>query len=299
MPTTARSTSRDKVRAHRTRLRKAGFVPFRSGFRTCGRSPSPRPHTVSRWRWRRVLTPSGTSRSSTQFLPGMKNETWRDLDRRGWSGLCGQAATRGHRPGRSVRRERFDRRVPLDHRSDAGTDLQAFRPAQCPEWTACTMPDDGGQVDCRAEETPRKAGRLTGLRRSEGAQPRHFRIPGFGGNGSVARLASRRASEPLQPPQPRTDLVPGFWPHAPRGGGRLAQGGDGDTPRGQPEGQGDEARRSRAGAYQRAELMRRTFGLDVLACPQCGGRLRLVALIDRASVVQRILRHLGLPTRHL
>jgi hypothetical protein len=42
--------------------------------------------------------------------------------------------------------------------------------------------------------------------------------------------------------------------------------------------------------------MRRTFGVDVLACPRCGGRLRLVALIDQTSVIQRILRHLGLPT---
>jgi hypothetical protein len=42
--------------------------------------------------------------------------------------------------------------------------------------------------------------------------------------------------------------------------------------------------------------MRRTFGFDVLACPRCGGRLRLVALIEYASVVQRIRRHLGLPT---
>jgi hypothetical protein len=42
--------------------------------------------------------------------------------------------------------------------------------------------------------------------------------------------------------------------------------------------------------------MRRTFGVDVLACPHCGGRLRLVALIDQASVIQRILRHLGLAT---
>jgi hypothetical protein len=42
--------------------------------------------------------------------------------------------------------------------------------------------------------------------------------------------------------------------------------------------------------------MRRTFEFDVLACPQCGGRLRFVALIEQASVVQRILRHLGLPT---
>ena len=60
-----------------------------------------------------------------------------------------------------------------------------------------------------------------------------------------------------------------------------------------------EARRggpSRSWGYQWAELMRRTFGFDVLACPRCGGRLRLVALIEQASVVQRILRHLGLPT---
>jgi len=56
------------------------------------------------------------------------------------------------------------------------------------------------------------------------------------------------------------------------------------------------AKSSRAGAYQWAELMRRTFGLDVVACPRCDGRLRLVALIEQASVVQRILRHLGLPT---
>jgi hypothetical protein len=51
-----------------------------------------------------------------------------------------------------------------------------------------------------------------------------------------------------------------------------------------------------SGGYEWAELMRRMFGFDVLACPRCGGRLRLVALIDQASVVQRILRHVGLPT---
>ncbi len=38
----------------------------------------------------------------------------------------------------------------------------------------------------------------------------------------------------------------------------------------------------------------RAFG--VLACPRCGGRLRLVALIEQASVIQGILRHIGLPT---
>ena len=48
--------------------------------------------------------------------------------------------------------------------------------------------------------------------------------------------------------------------------------------------------------YQWAELIRRTFGVDVLACPRCGERLRLVALIEQASMIQRILRHFGLPT---
>jgi hypothetical protein len=42
--------------------------------------------------------------------------------------------------------------------------------------------------------------------------------------------------------------------------------------------------------------MQYTFEVDVLACPRCGGRLRLVALIQQASVIKRILRHLGLPT---
>jgi uncharacterized protein YbaR (Trm112 family) len=42
--------------------------------------------------------------------------------------------------------------------------------------------------------------------------------------------------------------------------------------------------------------MARTFGFDVLACPRCGGRLRLLALIEEAAVIERILRHLGLPT---
>jgi hypothetical protein len=42
--------------------------------------------------------------------------------------------------------------------------------------------------------------------------------------------------------------------------------------------------------------MRRTFGVDVLACPRCDGRLRPIALIEEAAVIGRILRHLGLPT---
>jgi hypothetical protein len=39
-----------------------------------------------------------------------------------------------------------------------------------------------------------------------------------------------------------------------------------------------------------ASLLARTFGFDVLACPRCGGRLRLMALIQEAAVIERILR---------
>jgi hypothetical protein len=44
-----------------------------------------------------------------------------------------------------------------------------------------------------------------------------------------------------------------------------------------------------------AQLMARSFGFDVLACSRCGGRFRLIALIEHPPVVQRILGHLGLP----
>jgi hypothetical protein len=69
---------------------------------------------------------------------------------------------------------------------------------------------------------------------------------------------------------------------------RAGGGAAADT---DPEGTG----RADGRGWRWAALMRRTFGFDVLACPGCGGRLRLVALIEDASIVGRILRHLGLP----
>jgi len=39
---------------------------------------------------------------------------------------------------------------------------------------------------------------------------------------------------------------------------------------------------------------RRSFDLDVLACPRCGGRMRLIATIHDPSVIRRILAHLRL-----
>jgi hypothetical protein len=51
----------------------------------------------------------------------------------------------------------------------------------------------------------------------------------------------------------------------------------------------------RAGSRYRpwAELLKRCFAIDVLACPRCGGRMRLVALVTEAASVRRFLRGLG------
>jgi hypothetical protein len=46
----------------------------------------------------------------------------------------------------------------------------------------------------------------------------------------------------------------------------------------------------------RRDVMQHTFGVDVLACARCGGRMRVVATIDDPVVIRRILTHLGLPT---
>ena len=44
-----------------------------------------------------------------------------------------------------------------------------------------------------------------------------------------------------------------------------------------------------------ADLMRRAFELDVLACPRCGGRMRLLlATIEDPRVIRRILARLRL-----
>jgi hypothetical protein len=44
-----------------------------------------------------------------------------------------------------------------------------------------------------------------------------------------------------------------------------------------------------------AELMKRTFQLDVEQCEQCGGRLKLRALVTLPHNIERLLRHLAEP----
>ena len=43
-----------------------------------------------------------------------------------------------------------------------------------------------------------------------------------------------------------------------------------------------------------AALMHRAFAVDVLACPGCGGRLRLIATLHDPAVIRKLLAHLGM-----
>ena len=64
----------------------------------------------------------------------------------------------------------------------------------------------------------------------------------------------------------------------------------------QSEESGEDRAEDKSRYIEWSELMRRTFGLDVLACPNCGGRMKLIALIEKPSVIKKILMHLNLPT---
>ena len=49
--------------------------------------------------------------------------------------------------------------------------------------------------------------------------------------------------------------------------------------------------------YSWAELMRRVFERDVLECPRCSGRMRLISTITQPEVIRAILECIGLPAR--
>jgi len=49
--------------------------------------------------------------------------------------------------------------------------------------------------------------------------------------------------------------------------------------------------------YSWAQLLKRVFEFDVLSCPRCGGRMRVLCAINSPPAIQKILDCLGLPSR--
>jgi hypothetical protein len=62
-----------------------------------------------------------------------------------------------------------------------------------------------------------------------------------------------------------------------------------------PDAAADDAAETRPGPppsrrnWTWAALMRRAFTIDVLACPNCGGRVRVIALVEDPLAVRQIL----------
>ncbi len=104
-------------------------------------------------------------------------------------------------------------------------------------------------------------------------------------------------------PRPRINLILHYGVLAPRAAWRADVVRFGE-PVGSHENSPPEDSRDAAGAGDPppaanglwAEFIRRSFGFDVLECPRCGGRLQLIAVIEDPAVIERILRHPGLPT---
>jgi hypothetical protein len=49
--------------------------------------------------------------------------------------------------------------------------------------------------------------------------------------------------------------------------------------------------------YSWAQLLERVFEIDILCCPRCGGRMRVLCAINSQPAIQKILACLGLPSR--
>ena len=58
-----------------------------------------------------------------------------------------------------------------------------------------------------------------------------------------------------------------------------------------------EKEKPHARNYTWSQLMARIFAVDVLECPRCGGRMRILAAIEDPAVARKILDCLGLPSR--
>lgn len=80
-----------------------------------------------------------------------------------------------------------------------------------------------------------------------------------------------------------------------------AEGHPGCPARGQvpaiDSGDTEGRRGSRPRNYAWADLLKRVFEVDVLECPRCGGRMRILCAIHPPAAIRRILDCLHLPSR--
>ncbi len=99
-------------------------------------------------------------------------------------------------------------------------------------------------------------------------------------------LAPAAAWRPMIVPQVPVDA----------GAGTPNPSGSGGSSAAQSEGSSERSRVNRRN-YSWAQLMRRVFAIDGLECPDCAGRMRILAAIHPPETTLKILDCLGLPSR--
>jgi hypothetical protein len=104
-------------------------------------------------------------------------------------------------------------------------------------------------------------------------------------------LAPAAAFRPLVIPETKGNGRPAH--HGCRGKKQLSTAGAANV---DEKGRNANAR-CRPRNYSWAELLRRIFSIDILACPRCGGRMRILAAINPPDAIKKILNCLGLPSR--
>jgi cellulose synthase/poly-beta-1,6-N-acetylglucosamine synthase-like glycosyltransferase len=75
---------------------------------------------------------------------------------------------------------------------------------------------------------------------------------------------------------------------------QAGEGGASETPQAAVS---KEPKKERTPRVDWAQLLRRTFALEVFTCAWCGGRRRVLAYLTAPNAVRTIPQHLALPTR--
>jgi hypothetical protein len=104
-------------------------------------------------------------------------------------------------------------------------------------------------------------------------------------------LSVKDRTGPTVPPNHAPDPEPPSAPPAPAFEPQLSPG----LPLAEPTSSGPLRRPPRR-TLPWHELLRRVFAFDVLLCPKCAGPMTVLAYLTEQSVLDKILRHLGLPT---
>ena len=97
-------------------------------------------------------------------------------------------------------------------------------------------------------------------------------------------------------PKPRVNLTRFHGVFAPNSAHRaqVTKAGRGRGASGQAAAQttDDSTSAERRAAMTWAQRLKRVFGIDIQTCSECGGAMRIIACIEDAVVIEKILAHL-------